>query len=143
MNNQYNNTSLVKCPACQTGVSTQAASCPRCGQPLQTANYRQMPPHLGNTFNASSQMVHGGYGMANQTLIVRTSKSRGTYIVLGLFLGCLGIHNFYAGHSGKGIAQLLITLFLGWLVVGIFITAIWALIDIISVKTDADGALMS
>ena len=41
MNNQYNNTSLVNCPACQNGVSKQAVSCPKCGQPLQFANYQQ------------------------------------------------------------------------------------------------------
>ena len=29
-----------------------------------------------------------------QSQLVRTSKSRGVFIVLGLFLGCLGIHNF-------------------------------------------------
>ena len=40
MNNQYN-TSLATCPACQNGVSRQAASCPRCGQPLQIASYQQ------------------------------------------------------------------------------------------------------
>lgn len=142
MSNQYSNPSLAKCPACQTSVSRQAASCPRCGQPLSAASYRQTQPHLGNSFNAL-QMVHNGYGMAHQPVFVTASKSRGVYIVLGLFLGCLGIHNFYAGYNGKAVAQLLITLFLGWLVIGIFITAIWALIDIISVKTDASGAPMS
>ena len=36
-------------------------------------------------------------------------KSRITYVLLGLFLGCLGIHNFYAKRSGCGITQLLIS----------------------------------
>jgi TM2 domain-containing membrane protein YozV len=35
------------------------------------------------------------------------------FIVLGLFLGCLGIHNFYAGYSAKGAVQLAVTLVLG------------------------------
>ena len=30
--------------------------------------------------------------------------------LLGLFLGTLGIHNFYLGYAGKGIAQLLMTI---------------------------------
>lgn len=74
---------------------------------------------------------------------VRPSKSRAAYIVLGLFFGCLGIHNFYAGRVGAGIAQLLITIFLGWLFIGIVITAFWALIEIIAVDTDGNGIRMS
>jgi TM2 domain-containing membrane protein YozV len=71
------------------------------------------------------------------------AKSRVTFVLLGLFLGCLGIHNFYAGYSGKGIAQLLITVCLGWVFgLGIFITAVWAFIEIIAVNTDANGVRM-
>ena len=34
-------------------------------------------------------------------------KSRLAYILLAILLGTLGIHNFFAGYTGKGIAQLL------------------------------------
>lgn len=75
---------------------------------------------------------------------IATGKSRVTFILFGLFLGCFGIHNFYAGYSGKGVAQLLITLFLGWIFgLGFVITGIWALIEIIVVNTDANGLRMS
>ncbi|MDO5472156.1 MAG: NINE protein [Akkermansia sp.] len=64
-------------------------------------------------------------------------KSRLAYILLALFLGGLGIHNFYAGYKGKAIAQLLITVVsLGYLSI---ISGIWALVDIFIVKQDADG----
>jgi TM2 domain-containing membrane protein YozV len=73
-----------------------------------------------------------------------SSKSRGTFIVLGLFFGCFGVHNFYAGYSGKGVAQLLISVFLGlFFGFGFFITWIWMLIEIIAVNTDAQGLRMS
>ncbi len=64
-------------------------------------------------------------------------KSRLAYILLALFLGTLGIHNFYAGYTGKGVAQLLITL----LSLGILslISWIWAIIDICVVSKDAKG----
>ena len=75
--------------------------------------------------------------------LVRPAKSRGIFIILGLFLGCLGIHNFYAGYHSKGAAQLIITIILGWLVIGIVITAIWALIEICSVTIDSNGDRMS
>jgi TM2 domain-containing membrane protein YozV len=78
-----------------------------------------------------------------RTIFVKSAKSRGTYIILGLFLGCLGIHNFYAGYHGKGAAQLIITLVFGWLVIGIIITWIWALIEVCTVTHDANGDKMT
>ena len=68
------------------------------------------------------------------------SRSSLAYILLGLFIGTLGIHNFYAGYSGKGVAQLLITIFLGW-IFGLPILAvfIWNLVEICTVTHDANG----
>lgn len=47
--------------------------------------------------------------------------------LLGIFLGGLGIHNFYLGYTGKALAQLLISLLscgmLAWA------SAIWGLIE--------------
>ena len=34
--------------------------------------------------------------------------------LLGIFLGGLGVHNFYLGNTGKAVAQLLLTL-VGWI----------------------------
>lgn len=75
-------------------------------------------------------------------------KSRLAYILLGLFLGVWGVHNFYAGRTGPGIAQLLITLLsipLMFVCVGfftIFIPWIWAIVDIIVVDRDANDVPM-
>ncbi len=54
MNNQYNNILLINCPACQNGVSSQAVSCPRCGQPLQPKSYQQP---LRKSFVVSTTIV--------------------------------------------------------------------------------------
>lgn len=66
-------------------------------------------------------------------------KSRVAYVLLGLFLGGLGIHNFYAGYTGKAVAQLLITLFLGCLVIPLIAVWIWVIIEICVVTTDSKG----
>ncbi len=64
-------------------------------------------------------------------------KSRLAYILLALFLGTLGIHNFYAGYTGRGIAQLLLTLLsLGFLSLFVFI---WVIVEICTVDKDAKG----
>lgn len=75
----------------------------------------------------SNQVINTGY----------SPKSRLAYILLGLFLGMLGIHNFYAGFTGRGIAQLLISLLsCGLLAVGVFI---WNIVEIVTQKTDSMG----
>jgi TM2 domain-containing membrane protein YozV len=61
------------------------------------------------------------------------------YILLGLFLGALGIHNFYAGHSSAAVAQLLITILAGWLVIPLFIVWIWIIVEICTVTSDGQG----
>jgi TM2 domain-containing membrane protein YozV len=76
-------------------------------------------------------------------LVVTPRKSRGVYIILGLFLGTLGIHNFYAGYHGRGAAQLIITLLLGWVIIGLLITVPWALIEICLVTEDTNGDRMA
>ena len=69
-------------------------------------------------------------------------KSKITAGILGIFLGCYGVHYFYLGYNGKAIAQLLITLLslflLSW------VSAIWGLIEGIliltgNIKKDASG----
>ena len=68
-----------------------------------------------------------------------TPKSRLAYILLALFFGGLGIHNFYAGYTGKGITQLLLCVLLFWLVIPLIIVGLWVLIEIITVTKDAKG----
>ena len=62
--------------------------------------------------------------------------------LLAWFVGLLGVHRFYAGRTGSGVAMLLISLTL----VGLLVTGIWALIDLIVLATgnfrDGDGELM-
>ena len=62
-------------------------------------------------------------------------KSKVGAALMAFFLGFLGVHRFYMGHTGTGLAMLLITvLTCGY---GSFITGIWALVDFILILTDA------
>lgn len=68
------------------------------------------------------------------------SPKRKSKIIAGLlafFLGAFGVHNFYLGFIGKGVAQLLITLLsLGMLS---WVSAIWGIIEGIFIITSHEG----
>lgn len=66
-------------------------------------------------------------------------KKRVVYILLAIFLGNLGVHNFYAGYVGRGIAQLLISIFTAWLVFPLVAVWLWAIIEACTVNQDASG----
>jgi TM2 domain-containing membrane protein YozV len=67
-------------------------------------------------------------------------KSRTGFIMLGIFLGVFGAHNFYAGYTGKAIAQLCITL------CSVFtlsiVSAIWAIVEICTIDRDSNNVPM-
>lgn len=67
------------------------------------------------------------------------SKRRVAYVLLGIFLGELGIHNFYAGYRGRGFAQVLVTFIAGWLMIPLIGVWIWALVEVCTVSQDAEG----
>lgn len=83
---------------------------------------------------------------------VAPHKSRVAAGLLGIFLGCWGIHNFYLGHVGLGIAQCCLTI-LGIItacfVVGIFLllaVSMWTWIEAImcfaGARLDSDGRVL-
>lgn len=79
--------------------------------------------------------------------ITQGQKSATAFILLGLFLGHLGVHNFYVGRTGVGVAQLLMYFFaLATLLVfglGVFVLlglSIWVLVDLCGTNTHVNAA---
>ncbi len=85
-------------------------------------------PYSSPYSSQSHAMVPGG-----STTLQKSNRSKIAAGLLAFFLGTLGIHRFYLGHTGTGIAMLLITvLTFGF---GAIVTGIWALIDMILIFT--------
>jgi TM2 domain-containing membrane protein YozV/RNA polymerase subunit RPABC4/transcription elongation factor Spt4 len=141
---------LIACRECTREISSEALACPHCGAQRMIGTAapcrncaRPVPPGATVCPNCGAVGPVRGYPGAAPGVLVRAPKSRGLFIILGLFLGCLGVHNFYAGYYTKGAIQVAITVVLGWMIVGLVITALWALLEIITVTADADGQRMS
>ena len=60
-----------------------------------------------------------------QIVFEQNEKSKGVAYLLWLLFGWLGVHRFYAGKTGSGLVQLLLSLS----VVGFVVTLFWWLID--------------
>jgi TM2 domain-containing membrane protein YozV len=65
------------------------------------------------------------------------AKDRVAYVLLAVFLGNLGIHNFFAGYTSRAVAQLLICLLTCG--IGGIATWIWAIVEACTVTQDAKG----
>lgn len=65
------------------------------------------------------------------------NKSKVAAGLLGIFLGSLGVHNFYLGFITKGIIQLLLTLLTFG--IGLIASEIWALVEGILILTSHTG----
>lgn len=119
--------------------------------------------HLHNQLKTAVDTPSAPIPQYSQTEIVgqisvvpRTHKSRGVFIMLGLLMGLLGFHNFYAGFYGRGAVQCVLgTLSIscywnkdmpidaaeGW--TGIFcLLVVWVIVELIGVKIDARGEKM-
>lgn len=101
------------------------------GAPAQQGYAPQQAPQ-----NAYPQQ--GMYGTPYaQAYVPSPPKSTSTYVILGILLGAFGVHNFYAGYTGKAVAQLLISLLSCFCLSPV--SGIWALIEACTVRQDAQG----
>lgn len=118
------------------------------GQPLPGGD-QEFPgyPHPGQY--QGQAYPQAGFTEFSVQEVPWSPKSKMAAGLFGILLGTFGVHNFYLGFTGKGIAQLLITL----LSFGIlsFVSAIWGLVEGILVLSapvgtqwdlDADGRPM-
>lgn len=97
---------MIYCRECGYKHSDKAKACPKCGY-------------------VSSETLTG---RANKLV---NGKSIVVYLLLAWFLGVFGAHRFYAGKFGSAWAMFLMTTVGFILVVPVFISAIWALVDLI------------
>ena len=103
------------CHNCGAELEEQQVVCLKCGVAVKNTSQVNTDP------NAKSKVAAG---------------------LLGIFLGALGIHNFYLGYTSKGLTQLLLTV----LSCGILsvVSGIWGLVEGIqilagSITVDAEG----
>ena len=107
------------CKNCGAELPEEAAFCLKCGV-------------------AVGDKSNGGFNAPGTTVNKDpNAKSRLAAGLLAIFVGALGIHNFYLGYNGKAVAQLLMTV----LSCGVlsFVSSIWGLIEGIFYLIEKEG----
>ncbi len=128
------------CKNCANEMDPNAVVCVKCGVPKGQGN--KYCSNCGREINEMSAFCTScGARVYNQPAGY-PQKSKIAAGLLGIFLGGLGIHNFYLDFKGKAIAQLLITV-LSCGTLGV-VSSVWGLIEGImiltdSINTDANG----
>lgn len=127
-------------------ITDEAVMCVKCGVQKGQGNHychscgKPVPPEATVCLSC---------GVSTKPQAGINAKSKLAAGLLGIFLGHLGIHNFYLGYTSKAITQLVLSL-VGYLLLCVFVgslfllaTWIWGLVEgimILAGKIDTDGA---
>ena len=129
------------CKNCGNEVSPNQAVCLGCGcQPNVGDDFC---PNCGNA-TAPGAVVCLNCGVALQEAALGTApKSKMIAGLLAIFLGQLGIHNFYLGYTKKALIQLLVAVGLSWTFVAPVAIWGWAIYEAVQIfkgeLPDANG----
>ena len=153
--NRYDD-SIGVCPACGTAAAPQAeqpAADPSAestgAQQTNSYSYSYSYGANGQQQNYQQQSYQQNYQQPYQQPYGQgyptqggQQKSKIVAGLLGIFLGCFGVHNFYLGYTGKAVAQLLLSILSCFILAPL--SAIWGLIEGVlllvgSIPTDANG----
>ena len=123
------------CKNCGNAMDPNAAICVKCGCAKGVG--ASFCPNCGNNIQPGASFCPScGFAIPNKP--AAGAKSKLTAGLLGIFLGGLGIHNFYLGFTGKAVAQIVVS------VVTCGAGSLWGFIEGImilcgSMDKDADG----
>ena len=122
------------CTNCGTKIEEGQKKCTNCGKVLKISSEPIKETKINETNDNTTSIPNTG-----------EKKSRILSGLLAIFIGSLGVHNFYLGYTSKAVAQLLLTL-VGWIACGIgpLIASVWGFVEGIMILTgsidkDANG----
>ena len=119
------------------GVSG-AAQAPQYTQPAQNyaaPQYTQSQGGYNGQYQDPNAYAQQNYTYAQPPAAYPTYLPRNKYVAaaLALFFGIFGLHNFYLGYTGKGVAQVLISVLTFG--IGAIAVMIWAIVEAIQILT--------
>ena len=134
----------MKCPNCGRETQDQTKYCGFCGADMNKPSSKKDKPIEPEVMDEKDVKRKQSQSFNPQT----EPKSKLVAGLLGVFVGGLGVHNFYLGYTNRGIQQLLLSTVGSLLIVGPFIAWIWAFIEAVqiltgTITTDAKGTKLT
>lgn len=134
----------MKCPSCGRETQDQTKYCGFCGVEMSKASASKNKPIQPEVMDEKDVKRDQSQSSNPQT----EPKSKLVAGLLGIFVGSLGIHNFYLGYNDRGVIQLLLTTLGSFLFVGPIVATVWALIEAVqiltgAITTDANGTKLT
>ncbi len=138
----YDPTQVGATPTAPPGTPTPVGGVPAVPTPAPwptaappAPGYSALPhPNPAGVYPPTGYAAPIGYAPVYPVVpVVAPPKSKAAAALLCFFLGGLGIHRFYTGQTGLGLAILLTSLILGPLTLGLWyiVTFVWLLVDFI------------
>ena len=124
------------CKNCGNEMDPNASFCVRCGamkgvgQKYCANCGAELPVNATACVRCGCLAAGPAPGQAQSGAAQKSKLAAG---LLGIFLGALGIHNFYLGYTGKAVAQVLISVCTCG--IGAAVTGVWGLIEGILILT--------
>lgn len=137
----------MKCTNCGKELNVQDQFCGNCG--YKVIPPRHNCPNCGMILSQGDRVCsHCGYEIPIQVQPSIHKRSRMVAGLLGIFLGGMGVHNFYLGYSSKGFIQ--VCLFFGGILtfgLSTFIASLWGFVEGVlllsgSIERDGDDQLL-
>ena len=118
---------VANCPYCGGEILVGSSKCRHCGEWLTRPGQMSQPAPQPVYTQPSSYSQPASYPQQ-----YRSPKSKVTAAILAILLGGFGVHEFYLGRTGAGVAFLLIFLCTCWLIFPMFIICFICFIQAIS-----------
>ena len=133
-----------QCPHCNAQLEAEEdwigseTTCPNCSQTI-TIRRQDRNETTPPQYTPPPAAVHTATSSAATSAVPNDTplKSRKVYLLLGILLGWVGAHDFYAGYTTKGVGKLAISLCTCCMLS--LISSIWAIIDVCTITEDAEG----
>lgn len=111
------------CKECGKEINEGQSVCLNCG--VQVGKGNRYCPHCGENVSPNASVCV----KCGSSLVQSGAKKKLVVLLLAIFVGGLGIHNFYLGYTKNAIIQLVVSLALCWTGVAPLAMFIWAIIE--------------
>jgi TM2 domain-containing membrane protein YozV len=130
----------MKCPNCGRETQDQTKFCGFCGSEMNKPTSKKAKPIEPEVMDEKDVKRKQSQSFNPQS----EPRSKLVAGLLAIFVGGLGIHNFYLGYTNRGVIQLLLSTVGSLFLIGPIIAGLWGFIEGIQIligeiNVDANG----